>query len=249
MKHVIKQVDTSKNLNVSNRSPLKTFFMILAGLFISIVVLFTVLVFSLETIMPHMPAGVEKYIGKLVRESYLESGYDKTKTKKAQEILKELTSDEYQIYVVDSDEFNAFALPGKTIVINTPILNSFDQNVLEFVIAHELGHFANNDHMKGLGRKLAKAVILAVFINRSGSEGIDTILSPVNLAFSRDAEYRADLYAMELLDEKGLDLKGGITFLEYVLDAEGDSFTDYFSTHPNSQKRIERMRGYIENLD
>ncbi len=60
---------------------------------------------------------------------------------------------DYRFLLLKEKRPNAFAMPGGTTGLITGLLETLDNEIeLAFVIAHELGHFHNRDHLSGLGR-------------------------------------------------------------------------------------------------
>ena len=60
-----------------------------------------------------------------------------------------------QVNLVESETPNAFAFPGGKIVVFSSLLDSVQsENGLAFVLAHELSHFQNRDHLRGMGRSI-----------------------------------------------------------------------------------------------
>jgi len=68
------------------------------------------------------------------------------------------------------------------------------------VLAHELGHFANRDHLKGLGRGLILWIISAGILGQDNAitDLAGRSLIGVQMKFSQAQETKADLFALEL---------------------------------------------------
>ena len=93
---------------------------------------------------------------------------------------------EFRVWVADADEVNALALPGQRIVVFRGLLEAVaSENELDMVLAHELGHFAGRDHLKGLGRGLvASFLAMTLFGSDSSAAGL---VAHITLSF--DARY------------------------------------------------------------
>lgn len=217
-------------------------FCILSGLILSI---FLVL-FLLTNLINIFPKSLENRIGDLLKNSYLVENVDNIKTKKAQNILNEITKEsKYDVFVVRKNEINAMALPGNIIIVYEGLYNKVNNDELRFVLGHELGHFVNRDHLKGFVRVLFTGLIL----NDSNYGITKYILSKlfnlIELSFSRDAEYKADEYSIRLLKERNLSSKGALSFMRYLKTINSEEPFEYFSTHPNTNERIKKL----ENLE
>ena len=55
----------------------------------------------------------------------------------------------FPIYEINKKEINAFVTPNGTIFFTKGLLKEIkDEEVLTFILAHELGHYAHRDHLK-----------------------------------------------------------------------------------------------------
>ncbi len=108
----------------------------------------------------------------------------------------------FTIYLSDSDDVNAIALPGGRIVVFKGLLDQVEsENELAMVLAHELGHFAHRDHMRGLGRGLGLAVATALLLgeNNSASGLISKAVLTFQVKYSQSQESAADQFGVDLL--------------------------------------------------
>jgi Zn-dependent protease with chaperone function len=61
---------------------------------------------------------------------------------------------------VQSDAVNAMAVPGGKMVVFSGLLDSLSStNGLMFVLAHEVGHFKNRDHLRLMGRGIVLSIL------------------------------------------------------------------------------------------
>lgn len=226
------------NLNVTKRSPLKTFLLIIGGMTISLLILYTILIFLLNLLMPRLPEKYETIISNFLVASFEEDGIDKEKSLRVEEILRELTDEDINIIVVKSDYINAMALPGDVIVIYSKLYDELSTDALRFVIGHEIGHLANNDNMKLLGRSSLRTLLSQSIFDEPVSSIIDKSLYLVSLAFSRGDETSADIYSINLLKSKGYSTSGAHEFFNNFVSQDEEDLSIYLSTHPHPKKRI-----------
>ena len=154
-----------------------------------------------------------------------------------------------KVRVVDSDTINAFAFPGGSIVVFSGLLNKIkSENGLAFILAHELAHFKNRDHLRGMGRGIVLAVISTIITG--ADSGVSRMLAPTSAfgmaQYSQKRESAADDSALAAL-ACCYGHVGGATDLFEVLRADGigeDSSTlsGYFASHPQVQKRIADLK-------
>jgi Zn-dependent protease with chaperone function len=127
------------------------------------------------------------------------------------------------------------------------------ENELAFVLAHELGHFAHRDHLRGLGRALvlmtASTLLLGAENSINGMIGQGMALT--ELSFSRKQESQADEFALEvLLCHYGHVADATSFFSKIPKDGDPGRFGHYFASHPENRRRIGRLdrltqeRGY-----
>ena len=159
----------------------------------------------------------------------------------------------YYIKVVDTDEVNAFALPGGYLYVNRGLISiSGTEAELAGVIAHEIVHVVARHGAKALTRQLGLEIMLGMISGRNPTgvrrvaaqlAGIGGILSMLH--HSREAEREADTLAIVNLREAGYDPEGLTGFFEKLLeinDREPGTLATMFATHPPSRERIENTR-------
>ena len=165
----------------------------------------------------------------------------------------------YYIKVVDTDEVNAFALPGGYLYVNRGLISiAGTESELAGVICHEIGHVVGRHGAKALTRQLGLEVIIGMISGRNPSgarrvasnmAGIGGILSMLH--YSRAAEREADALAVVNLREAGYDPEGVTVFFKKLLDIndrEPGALASLFASHPPSRERIENTRKQIDEL-
>lgn len=244
--------------NAPKSSPLKEFFTLAGGLLLITVVLFVVLGWVSELIVPHISTDLEKKLGSTIASQFeddklLESDDDALRVKRLLDrLLKYAPRKEYEffIWVINTEEVNAVALPGGQIIIFKGLLEKIENdNELLFVIAHELGHFYNRDHLRGLGRGLTLAVLSTIILGQdSGLSSLFTgTLTTVDRKFSQEQESNADKFALELLHKTTGSIKGAMSFFEKIdRDEQLSEILYFFTTHPSPKNRIKFIQQEIE---
>lgn len=150
-----------------------------------------------------------------------------------------------RISVSDSSQENAFALLGGDIVITTGMLNSVEnENELVFVIGHEMGHFKNKDHIKGLGNSLVLAFV-SMFVNADYQDIFNISTTITGAEFSKNQEIDADLFAIDMMMCKYKDVAGATTLFSRM--GEKDSSSHFLSSHPDFSERITIMKSKIND--
>jgi predicted Zn-dependent protease len=162
----------------------------------------------------------------------------------------------FTIKVVDSDEINAFALPGGFFYVNSGlILAADDESELAAVMAHEIAHVAARHGTENASK--AQLVNLAsiplIFMGGVAGFGLRQaagFLIPMQfLQFSRKAESEADYLGVQYLYKTGYDPGAAVSFFEKLQakeSAKPGSVSKMFSTHPPTGDRIESTKKNIE---
>ena len=151
----------------------------------------------------------------------------------------------YSFKVVDTDQVNAFALPGGWLYINRGLITTAENEAeLAGVIGHEIGHVVG----KHGARKISKQYGLAVLVELAVA-AMDAGLTLFK--YGRDAEREADYFAVEETYAAGINPEGMATFFEKLMaqqESEQQRAEGWFSTHPANRGRIANVREQIAEL-
>src|SRR6266566_392989 len=164
----------------------------------------------------------------------------------------------FTIKVVESDEINAFALPGGFFYVNSGlILAADDESELAAVMAHEIAHVAARHGTKQASKAelVNFASIPLIFMGGVGGFALRQaagFLIPMQfLQFSRGDEAEADYLGLEYLYKTGYDPGAAVSFFEKLQAKESarpGSVSKMFSTHPPTGDRIELTKKNIEQI-
>jgi predicted Zn-dependent protease len=166
----------------------------------------------------------------------------------------------FTIKVIDSDEVNAFALPGGFFYVNSGlILRAQEESELAGVMAHEIAHVAarhgTKNATKGEVTQIA-AMVGSIFIPYSWAgyamyQGLNLAIPLTFLKFSRDAEREADFLGLQYMYKAGYDPNSYVTFFERIQADEKrrpGTIPKVFSTHPPTPDRIENTQKEIARI-
>lgn len=242
------------NSNVSHNHPVKEFLILTSGVAGFILICFWALGLFIDIAIDYLSPEKEGLLfSKFNFEMGHKTGFAPEKREAVQAMvdsLRECIAVNYpvQVIIIDSPELNAFAFPGGNIVVFSGLLDKMaSENGLSFILAHELAHFKNRDHLRSLGRGVVLAV-LSTMITGADS-GISQLLAPTGhlgqAQFSQHRETKADLSALEALNCSYGHVSGDSEFFEIIQKngQEGEpGALHYFASHPESKKRIETLR-------
>jgi predicted Zn-dependent protease len=166
----------------------------------------------------------------------------------------------FTIKVIDSDEVNAFALPGGFFYVNSGlILRAQEESELAGVMAHEISHVTARHGTKNAtkGELMQLATIPLMLLGPGGwagygiYQGLNLAIPITYLKFSRDAEREADFLGLQYMYKAGYDPNAYVTFFERIQTDEKrrpGTIPKVFSTHPPTPERIEAAQKEIARI-
>lgn len=151
-----------------------------------------------------------------------------------------------------SGDANAALLPGGHIVVFSGLLDQVkSENGLSFVLAHELAHITQRDHLRAMGRGIVLFGLAALL---TGSDsGLSELLAPVNslghAKYSRTREAAADAAALRILNCRYGHAGGATELFQSMLARDGNGFgvSHYVASHPAMQERIDTLNRAIRD--
>ena len=166
----------------------------------------------------------------------------------------------FTIKVIDSDEVNAFALPGGFFFVNSGlILRAQEESELAGVMAHEISHVTARHGTKQAtkGEIIQLASIPLILLGPGGwagyglYEALQLAIPLSYLKFSRDSEKEADFLGIQYMYKAGYDPNAYVTFFERIQADEKrrpGTIPKFFSTHPPTPDRIEAAQKEIARI-
>jgi predicted Zn-dependent protease len=154
----------------------------------------------------------------------------------------------FTIKVVDTDEVNAFALPGGYFFVNRGLILAADNEAeLAGVMAHEIAHVAARHAMENEGKSaamsygaLAGIIFGGPLISNVLYNGGGILQGLAGLKFSRGAEEEADRLGVQYAYASGYDPTGMATMFEKLAaqnKKKPGTVAKLFSTHPENLQR------------
>lgn len=166
----------------------------------------------------------------------------------------------FTIKVIDSDELNAFALPGGFFYINSGlIVAATEEAELAGVMAHEIAHVtARHATKQATKAQIVNWAMIPLIIFLPGGwagygiyQGLSYGLPLTFLKFSRDSEREADFLGLQYMYKAGYDPTSFISFFEKIQEKERKrpgSIPKVFSSHPPTKERVKRAQTEIATL-
>src|SRR5579871_764213 len=158
----------------------------------------------------------------------------------------------FTIKVIDSDEVNAFALPGGFFYVNSGLILAADnESELAGVMAHEIAHVAacHAAREQTRGQLVNLASIPLIFVGGGIGYAVQSAAGfalPVTfLRFSRGFESEADYLGLQYMYKSGYDPQSFIAFFEKLKAQEKKKpgfLSKAFETHPQTPDRIQKSQ-------
>lgn len=160
----------------------------------------------------------------------------------------------YSFNIVKEKEFNAFAIPGGNVYVNSGLIEAANDDELAAVIAHEVGHIAARHSVKrlqvALGYQLISSIALGASSQGQLSEAVDVVFNVVSLGYSRKDEYLADKLGIRYSKAAGFNPQGMVTFFQKLKAQSKDNglVLVFLSSHPPIEERIKQANKEIVSL-
>jgi hypothetical protein len=165
----------------------------------------------------------------------------------------------FTIRVIDSDEINAFALPGGFFFVNSGlILAADDESELAGVMAHEISHVIAHHAAREMTRanymqiaSIGPMIFLGGWTGYGVYEAEQIAVPLTFLEFSRTFEAEADYLGVQYMYKAGYDPQGMITMFEKLEALEKQkpgTLAKAFEDHPPTGDRIVNIENEIATI-
>jgi len=164
----------------------------------------------------------------------------------------------FTIKVIDSDEVNAFALPGGFFYVNSGLILAADEEAeLAGVMAHEISHVAARHGMRQMTRANWAQIGTLPLIFMGGGLGYgiyeaSSLALPLTfMKFQRNFEAEADYLGLQYMYKTGYDPQAFISFFEKIQAREKKkpgTIAKAFASHPQTPDRIAASQKEIATI-
>src|SRR5579872_645418 len=164
----------------------------------------------------------------------------------------------FTIKVLDSEEVNAFALPGGYFFVNSGLLlKAESESELAGVMAHEIAHVAarHGTRQATRGALINYASIPLIFMGGwtgyAIRQGAGLAIPLGFLTFSRGFESEADMLGLQYMYKTGYDPTAFVDFFEKIQSKEKKkpgTMAKIFSDHPPTDARIRNSQKTIQDI-
>src|SRR5260370_16826348 len=164
----------------------------------------------------------------------------------------------FTIKVVDSEDINAFALPGGFFYVDSGLILSADSEAeLAGVMAHEIAHVAAchvaRQNTRGQLMNMASIPLMMIGgpVAYAAYEGLNLAGPLTYLKFSRAFESEADFLRLQYMPKARYNPQAFTSFFEKVKELERHKqsrVAKAFETHPQTPARTEKTQEEITDL-
>jgi beta-barrel assembly-enhancing protease len=164
----------------------------------------------------------------------------------------------WRFRVAQSNDVNAFALPGGYIYVYQGLLDAIhnDPDMLAAALAHESSHVIDRHGVKLMEQQTGIGALVELATNGRDRGALQQVLNVVGVVvtqgYSRNDEYQADHDGVIWMHRAGYDPQGMVRLLETlqrVAPNSGGGLTKYFEDHPGTPSRIQRVQQQIARGD
>ncbi len=162
-----------------------------------------------------------------------------------------IKSSTIKVHVVNNKEINAFAMPGRHLVVHTGLIDFADhQEEIAGVVAHEIAHIESGHVVKKLGKEIGLSVILNLTLGDIGGEVVRNALSTItSTAYDRSLEKDADLKAVDYMLKAKMDPSMLSSFLAKLAEqSKTPEVLQWVNTHPDSKERVRYINERISSV-
>jgi len=164
---------------------------------------------------------------------------------------------EWEVVVFDSEQVNAFALPGGKIGVYTGILKvAENQDQLGAIIGHEVGHVIESHSNERMSSNKLSQTTLAVVdggMAAGNVENRDLLMSGfgilakygVLMPYGRTHESEADIVGQDLMAKSGFEPAAAISLWQNMAKLSNGSPLEFMSTHPSNETRINQLTMHL----
>ncbi len=164
----------------------------------------------------------------------------------------------FTIKVIDSDEVNAFSLPGGFLYVNSGlILAADDEAELAGAMAHEIAHVSARHATRQMTRSQLETLLSIPLVLVGGGAGmaiqsIARVAVPLSFTkFSRSFEAEADYLGIEYMYKAGYDPQALVSFFEKIQAQEhgkAGRLARAFASHPQTADRVTKSQAEIARI-
>ncbi len=168
---------------------------------------------------------------------------------------------DYHFFIVNSEQFNAFAAPSGLIFFNSGLIKTMQtEDQLLSVLAHEIGHVVSRHISRRIAKQEKVSAVSLLFGlaslavgNPALTQGLFSGALAANqtagLNFSRQDEEQADRLAfgwLRIMDRNPMAMESMLKSMRRITRYRSEQLPPYLLTHPNPEDRLDYVQSLLE---
>jgi predicted Zn-dependent protease len=161
----------------------------------------------------------------------------------------------WEINLLQSDQVNAFCMPGGKIAVYSGMLDKLKltDDEVAMVMGHEVAHALREHARERMGKNAATGVganllSQALGLGNTGAQIMGMGAQLLTMRFSREDESESDLVGMELAARAGYDPRAGVSLWQKMAAASKGAPPQFLSTHPSGPTRISNIENNLSKV-
>lgn len=160
----------------------------------------------------------------------------------------------WEVNVIDSNELNAFCMPGGKIMFYSGLINrlKLTDEEIAVVMGHEIAHALREHSREQVSQAIAAQTALGVGTAVFGLSPTAANLAGIGYQafiathFSRSDEAEADRIGLELSARAGYNPRAGVTLWQKMINAKsGGQLPEFLSSHPADASRVQQVESLL----
>jgi predicted Zn-dependent protease len=163
---------------------------------------------------------------------------------------------QWEVNILNSNQINAFCMPGGKIAFYTGILEQLKltDDEVAMIMGHEVAHALREHARERMGKNAATNIGANVLgsllgVGSGGAQLLGMGAQLMTLKFGREDESEADLVGMELAARAGYNPRAGVSLWQKMGAASKGAPPQFLSTHPSGPTRIKDIETNLPKVE
>jgi predicted Zn-dependent protease len=163
----------------------------------------------------------------------------------------------WEVNVIESDEMNAFCMPGGKIMVYSGLITKLNltNDEIAIVMGHEIAHALREHSREQISQAMAAQTAIGVGASLFGlGDGASSVANSgyqalIATRFSRKDESEADRIGLELTARAGYDPRAGVSLWQKMIKvSQGGSPPVFLSSHPAEASRVQQIQALLPTV-
>ncbi len=168
---------------------------------------------------------------------------------------KRATQWRWEVNLIQSEQVNAFCMPGGKIAFYTGILEklALNDDEVAMIMGHEMAHALREHARARVAKSSATGIGLSIAAQLLGLGQLGDVAANLGtqlltLKFSREDETEADLVGLELAARSAYQPRASVTLWQKMAANSGSAGSSFLSTHPSGPDRIRELEANVPKV-